>query len=297
MTYEIRDGWIEGKLRGMNGVLVRVKHFPQGPYDRRNREHPRICLHTTETHGYVENLRFPSEFQVGEGVIGQHKPLWARGEAVDELDEQVLQIEIVGRSRLEVWLPDDSSLQPLVALLAFLHRRNFVATALDRPSEARWPLELDRLPAAVDSYYRRHEIWDKPFVYGHVEMRGDEHWDPGSLDYPSLFSMVRAVINAGKEPDVALTETQREGIQFANGMKRYLEGDAEPAGPGPLRRGWRFARDMKEHAAHPIEPTAPEPSPGETGYEPERSSTEGMTLSPEEHHPGIEEERAERSDE
>jgi hypothetical protein len=30
-----------------------------------------LCLHTTQTQGYVENLRFPSEFQVGEDVIGQ----------------------------------------------------------------------------------------------------------------------------------------------------------------------------------------------------------------------------------
>jgi hypothetical protein len=293
VTYEIRNGWIEGKLRGLNGDLFPVKHFPQGPYDRRQRGHPRLCLHTTETGGYVQNLRFPSEFQVGEGIIGQHKPLWARGEAVDELDEQVLQVEIVGRSQLGVWLPRPTSLNPLVALLALLHRRHFVATAQVRPSENRWPLELDRLPASVASYYRRHEIWDRPFIYGHVEMRGDEHWDPGSLDYPTLFSMVRAVLNDGKEPDVALTETQREGIEFANGMKRYLEGGSEPADPGPHRRGWRFARDMKEHAAHPIDPTS-EPTVEESGYEPRRSDTEGMTLSPEEHHPGPEEEEAQR---
>jgi hypothetical protein len=37
----------------------------------------------------------------------------------------------------------------------------------------------------VDAYYRRHEVWDAPFVYGHVEIPGDEHWDPGSLDYPA----------------------------------------------------------------------------------------------------------------
>ncbi|MGH2528850.1 MAG: hypothetical protein ACRDH0_05890, partial [Actinomycetota bacterium] len=83
MTYEIDAGWITGKLPGPDGDLIPVKHFPQGPYYRRQRANPILCLHTTETDGYVENLRYPSEFQVGEGIIGQHKPLWARGEAVD----------------------------------------------------------------------------------------------------------------------------------------------------------------------------------------------------------------------
>ena len=159
MTYEIRNGWIIGQLPGPNGSQVRVKHFPQMPYERRRRENPRLCPHTTQTSGYVLNLRFPSEFQVGEDVIGQHRPLWARGAAVDEHDHDLLQIEIVEFSRLDRWLPKPSSLTPLVALLALLHRRDFVATALSRPEP--WPIVLDRLPAAVDTYYRRHEVWGR----------------------------------------------------------------------------------------------------------------------------------------
>src|SRR5215207_4157467 len=110
MTYEIINGWIVGKLRGPDGALVPVRHFPQGPYERRQRNNPMLCLHTTETHGYVEELRFPSEFQVGGDVIGQHRPLWARGSAVDERDHDLLQIEIVGFSKLDPWLPKPESL-------------------------------------------------------------------------------------------------------------------------------------------------------------------------------------------
>lgn len=284
MTYEIRNGWIIGRLPGPNGSQVRVKHFPQGPYQRRQRENPRLCLHTTQTSGYVENLRFPTEFQVGEGVIGQHRPLWARGAAVDEHDDDLLQVEIVEFSRLDRWLPKPSSLGPLVALLAFLHRRDLVATALRRPE--RWPIVLDRLPAAVDSYYRRQEVWDDPFVYGHVEIPGDEHWDPGSLDYPALFSMVRNVLAAGEVEGVRLTDNQLEGIQFANGMRRYLDNpENEPPEPGPHRQGFRFAERITTHIEG--EPPADE-------FEPPRSSTEGMDLSPEESHPGAAEEQAER---
>ena len=285
MTYEIINGWIVGKLRGPNGRLIRVKHFPQGPYERRRRNRPRLCLHTTQTPGYVERLRFPTEFQVGEHVIGQHRPLWARGAATDEHDHDLLQIEIVGFSGLDRWLPGPASLPPLVALMALLHRRRFVATSLRRPD--RWPIRLDRLPAAVDTYYRRHEVWDDPHVYGHVEIPGDEHWDPGSLDYPMLFSMVRDVLAAREVEGEMLSDNQIEGIQFANGMRRYLDNpENEPSEPGPNRQGFRFARRIATH----IEA---EPPPAE--FDPKRSSTEGMYLSPEEKHPGLEEE-AEQQD-
>lgn len=283
MTYEIVNGWIMGKLPGPNGSLIPVKHFPQGPYERRRRNHPRLCLHTTQTHGYVENLRFPTEFQVGEDVIGQHRPLWARGAAVDEHDHDLLQIEIVGFSRLDRWLPSPASLPPLVALMALLHRRGFVPTALRRP--ARWPIRLDRLPAAVDSYYRRLEVWDQPHVYGHVEIPGDEHWDPGSLDYPVLFSMIREVLAAKEVDGEMLSDNQIEGIQFANGMRRYLDSpENEPTEPGPHRQGFRFARRVTTHI---------EAEPPVAGFEPRRSSTEGMHLSSEEKHAGPEEEEAE----
>jgi len=284
VTYEIVDGWIVGELPGPDGSSIRVKHFPQRPFERRARATPLLCLHTTETRGYVEELRFPSEFQVGEGIVGQHRPLWARGSAVDEHDHDLLQVEIVGASKLVPWLPDPASLAPLVALMAFLHRRELVATALRRPR--RWPIELDRLPAAVDTYYRRHEVWDAPYVYGHVEIPGDEHWDPGSLDYPALFSMVREVLAPREVDGVVLTDTQREAIQFASGMRRYLDTPGnEPPEPGPHRQGFRFARRIETH----IEAEAPV-----AAFEPRRSSTARMTLSSAERHPGSEEERAER---
>src|SRR4029450_13727142 len=145
MTYEIINGWIVGKLPGPDGGLMPVKHFPQGPSERRQRHNPWRGRRTTERQGCVEDLRFPSEFQVGEDVIGQHRPLWARGSAVDEHDHDLLQIEIVGFSKLDPWLPKPESLFPLVALMALLDRRGFVATALKPPD--RWPVRLERVPA------------------------------------------------------------------------------------------------------------------------------------------------------
>jgi hypothetical protein len=236
MTHEINNGWIVGRLPGPNGTLIPVKHFPQGPYERRLQKNPLLCLHTTETNGYVEQLRFPSEFQVGEEVIGQHRPLWARGSAVDEHDHDLLQIEIVEFSKLDPWLPKPSSLTPLVALMALLHRRGFVATALRRPD--RWPIRLGRLPAAVDTYYRRFEVWDDPHVYGHVEIPGDEHWDPGSLDYPVLFSMVRDVLapkggrwrGANRQPARRHPVCERDAAVPRQPGKRACGAGTEPTG-------------------------------------------------------------------
>lgn len=166
--------------------------------------------------------------------------------------------------------------------MALLHRRGFVATWLRRPD--RWPTRLDRLPAAVDTYYRRHEVCADPFVYGHVETPGDEHWDPGSLDNAALSSMVGDVLAAKEVEGEMLTDNQLEGIRFANGMRRYLDSPQnEPAEPGPHRQGFRFAKRITTHI---------EAEPAPAGFEPTRSSTEGMRLSPEEKRPGRAEEEA-----
>jgi hypothetical protein len=83
-----------------------------------------------------------------------------------------------------------------------------------------------------------------------------------------------------------LSDNQIEGIEFANGMRRYLDSPAnEPAEPGPNRQGFRFARRIAMHV---------EGEPAPAGFEPERSSTEGMDLSPDEQHPGPVEERDSR---
>jgi hypothetical protein len=120
-----------------------------------------------------------------------------------------------------------------------------------------------------------------------VEIPGDEHWDPGSLDHPALFSIVRDVL-APKEVDgEMLSDNQLEGIQFVNGMRRYLDSpDNEPEEPGPHRQGFRFAERITTHI---------EGEPPPAAFEPSRSSTEGMQLSPDEKHPGREEEEETQS--
>jgi hypothetical protein len=193
MSVTISDGWVSGTLPGPGSKEYPVKRFAQGPYYSLAQVKPNLVLHTTETDGYIENLAYPSQWQVGEGIIGQHRPLWAKGEALrgdTTNDPYCIQIEIVGRSQLDLWLPKPESLGPLVALMAFFHERQIVKTALERP--VAWNDKLDRGPQAVESYYRRNVgVWPaKAGVYGHVDIPGNTHWDPGSLEYAQLFRMV-----------------------------------------------------------------------------------------------------------
>ena len=254
MTYELIDGWLYGRLRGPNGRLIRVLRFPQLPFYRRQDDRPDLVQHTTQVaEHYIPVLRYPTEWQVGiyqgDVIVGQHKPTWARGEATDEQDHHAVQIEIQADSRLDTWLPQRDILDALVALMAFLHDRGLVNTALKRPDGQSWPLRVDRLPAATDDYYRRKAgLWPlTPRGYAHIVMPGDEHWDPGGLNYPVIFEMVTDVLNAGGDKDMGLSEQEVDAVRFANGQLTFLEGGREPPEPGPKRRGYRFAQSIKEH--------------------------------------------------
>jgi hypothetical protein len=209
MTYAIRDGWIEGRLPGPDGTMIPVEQWPredQKPWSKLVKNPPNLCLHTTEGTTSLgdayKRWEYPPNFAVGDGKIVQLFPLGYASEAVDAHDHELCQIEIpfrVASIGLKVWLPPSSSLHPLVALVAFLHDEGHITTGLRRPTEA-WPVQLDRGPQASESYYRRNDgTWPKPGVYGHVEIPADEHWDPGSFDYPRFFEMVSALLGSGED--------------------------------------------------------------------------------------------------
>lgn len=244
MVLEVRDGWMFGSLRddvGRDWPIVRHKQASRGP----TVSFPDLCLHTTETDGYVEELEFPSQFQVGEGKIGQHIRLGLQGDAVLEHDSEVVGIEMVGRSQLHRWLPAESTLGPCIALVAWLHRSGKIRTGLERPNPD-WPVVLDRMPAADTSYYRRHDgTWRSPGVYGHVEIPGNSHYDPGSFDYPAFFARVQAALDPGKDDD-AMYESYKRG--FKDFIQTAREKGSDP-GPPPehwadedRKFGWAAAR-------------------------------------------------------
>jgi hypothetical protein len=210
--FKIEDGWIFGSLPDDKGHEWPIVRHPQGSRGPQAAGTPNLVLHTTETSGYVEQLQYPSNFQCGEGVIGQHIRLGYQGDAVFVHDAECIGIEMVGFSQLGLWLPGESTLGPTVALTAWLHRTGRIKTGVKRPRD--WPMVLDRGPQAVDTYYRRLAgLWpDTPGVYGHVDLPDNHHWDPGSFNYPVFFNRVQAALEGD---DVALTAAQAQAIKLA----------------------------------------------------------------------------------
>ena len=185
-------------------------------------DNPDLCLHTTETSGYVTTLEFPSNFQCGGGVIGQHIKLGLSGDAVFTEDDVLMQIEMVGRSQLARWLPQESTLGPTVALVAWLHRTGRIRTGLKRPNP-NWPVVLDRGPQASVDYYRRKDgTWRDAGVYGHVEIPTNDHWDPGSFDYPKFFTRVQNAIEVQKGTNTQTVRAYKVGTRVYNSLKRAL---------------------------------------------------------------------------
>lgn len=238
MTYTIgADGWVTGKLPGPGGVLYPIeKHECPRPnneaYRRLEKSPPDELIHTTEgvdLDSAIATLKAkfsPSQWACGENRIAQLRPLWAQGAAVDTQNAYFMQVENVAKSQLTLWLPATETLNPLVALTAMLHREHLITSGTSRPKALEGlPLVLDKLPAAVSTYYRR-TLAPEPTndgVRGHVDSKDDEHWDPGSFDYPTFFALVEGVLG----DDEMSAEDKLKLEKAANSAQRfedYLDG-------------------------------------------------------------------------
>ena len=233
MTATITAGWLYGSLPDDKGREWPVARAPQRSTGNQHAVVD-LVLHTTETDHLVPVLKYPSNFQCGDGKIQQHIRLEESGDAVLTYDRDCIGIEMVSRSRLTRWLPAESTLGPTVALVAWLHNEGHIRSGVTRPNLS-WPVILDKLPAAVTSYYRRTDgTWGKPGVYGHVEVPTNEHYDPGSFDYPEFFKRVR-VLTQGDADEMAYAD-------FKKGWVSYTRGEASPIVEGDERFGWNAAK-------------------------------------------------------
>jgi hypothetical protein len=252
MAIQIADGWLTGSLPDDTGrewpVVQRRQESVRGPLRPAT---PNLILHTTETTRYIDELKFPSQWQTGEGQIGQHIKLGLAGDAVNNWDAFAQQIEMVARvadiGATKRYLPEEATLGPTVALVAWLHKTERIKTGLKRP--ASWPVVLDKLPAATEDYYRRKAgVWpDEPGVYGHVEIPDNSHYDPASFDYPTFFERVQRAVE-GDEMGYA---------EFEKGLRARRHGDPLGQDPNPdFALGWDLADDIKQAAKTP-EPGIP----------------------------------------
>jgi hypothetical protein len=160
---------------------------------------PAGVLHTTE--GSFQSAldefktKFAPHFLVGHGRIIQFAPLGKMSWALEHTTGQVetngwarVQIEIAGQSKLRSWLPEWGTLDALASLIAVLE------DVADIPMRRAWPDGLCRsISWATTANPRRHEgKWGREAGwFGHIEMPGNSHWDPGALNYTALFARAR----------------------------------------------------------------------------------------------------------
>jgi hypothetical protein len=158
-------------------------------------------LHTTE--GSFQSAldefktKFAPHFLVGHGRIIQFAPLGKMSFALEHTTGQLetngwarAQIEIAGRSQLHPWLPESGTLDALASLVAALE------DAAGIPMKRAWPDGLCRsVRWATAANPRRHEgAWGREAGwFGHIEIPGNSHWDPGALTYTALFARARVL--------------------------------------------------------------------------------------------------------
>jgi hypothetical protein len=238
-----------------------------------------VGLHATDgfdvdsAHAHQAASGFGVHFYVGEHRIIQARPLnitggGFRNNADDPGDPNaggLIQIEAVDRLSmpgghgLHLHLPEDGTLEPLVALARFLHDTFGIPYA--RPKA--WPDDLrDDSPDtpngawAAENYRRRTNVFARFQGWlGHIEAPDQDptwHWDPGSFDYARLFELSKGV-------DTPMTPEEREAFTSLQAKVRGLEegilGEEPPpetAHPDRIR-GYRLAKRLIRQT-RPLEP-------------------------------------------
>ncbi len=160
---------------------------------------PAGVMHTTEgtfaSALAVFKVHFAPHFMVSDDRIVQFVPLGTIAAALEHKKGTVetnrwarAQIEVVAHSKLPPWQPDGPTFDRLAALVATLE------TAAGIPLRRPWPDTLDAgTKWATEANPRRtHSKWGaESGWFGHVEIPGNSHWDPGSLRYGALFERAR----------------------------------------------------------------------------------------------------------
>jgi hypothetical protein len=198
--------WIDGQ--NVFGFVVEKHEIPRSgnrPY-LENSGDLNIILHTTEGGSLAGALATlgangdPSTFLVGEGRILQLRPLIAQAAALhDPMNAGCIQIEMVGFSKQTKWLPDDGTLKPAVALLAWLKANLGIPLAV--PYD--WPDDCSDIKNTVwasDNLRRQKAIASYPApqgVYMHLEVphQGPSwHWDCGALQRSVMIEQAEALL-------------------------------------------------------------------------------------------------------
>lgn len=196
------DGWVE-RIGDFVVERAEIKRPGNRPYF--NNSHTRIgVLHTTEGNdvkGAFATLsanHSAPHFIAGDHRILQCRPITKQAAALRSTKQYnpntdaALQIEMVGRSKQSLWLPPDTSLAPVVAIMRWA-TGDPLDIPLTRPVDS-WLDDCTdvKLPWAVTSNARRtiKNIWPKVAGwYMHMEVPVNNHWDCGALRLREMLQM------------------------------------------------------------------------------------------------------------
>lgn len=208
-----QKGWVTGPIFDVPVVRDEIPRPAGKPYIPMAPTGVGV-LHTTESRTLQSALaslhakHSAPHFTVGEGRIVQNRPLGVQAAAlVDPGNRRAfVQIEMVaftggppdlsihGQERSS-WLPEEPTLRPLSALLAYLATRGYVA--LKRGYN--WPDDCSDLkgqiwasqnnPRRRAAAYNRSTGW-----FYHLEVPGNTHYDCGAMRFAEILAATNKLI-------------------------------------------------------------------------------------------------------
>ena len=182
-----------------------IPHFNQGVVLNAPRTG---VLHTTEG-GWAGSLaifkqHFAPHFMLGFDAdaqkvrIAQLVQIGTIGAALKAHNDQaIVQIEMIGFSKEQPWLPDDETLAALASLMAVC------ADEYGIPLEHPWP-DGDFGKSGKNPHRSSGKYGKVPGWYGHGDCPSpDTHWDPGNLKWSEVLGMAKHMTHdIGAPPSV-----------------------------------------------------------------------------------------------
>jgi hypothetical protein len=205
-THLADAGWIE-KIGEFDVIRKEIPRPGNKPYF--NNSHTMIgVLHTTESdtvssafHALSASHSAP-HFIAGEDSIVQCRPITKQAAALlsspsyNPNTDAALQIEMVSRSKEKLWMPADSSLRPVIAIMRWASK-DPLDIPLQRPVET-WVDDCADVPPiwAKSTNKRRlaKEVWPKAKGwYMHLEVPVNNHWDCGALRIREMLALASQI--------------------------------------------------------------------------------------------------------
>lgn len=171
-------------------------HFNQAAYLNTPRS---AVLHTTEG-GWTGSLavfkqKFAPHFLLGFDAvekktrIAQLVQIGTIGAALETHNWLALvQVEVIGYSKEQLWMPDEETAEALASLMAVCEREYGI------PLSHPWPDGVYGMARASDPHRNGGQFGTVAGWFGHGDIPSpDFHWDPGALAWSKIFTMAKVV--------------------------------------------------------------------------------------------------------